>query len=192
MTYGRDRIWLLGGVVTMIVLIAGGWFLLISPKNAQTDDARSRTADGTAELILLKRQAAMLKAENAKLPAYTAQLATNRQALPATSGVPDFMRQLQDSGTAVGVEISGISVGGPQLSKSVPTVYELPISLSAKGSAATLSEFLDRLQNIQPRAVLVVSVTLTSAPPADVIASISLLAFVSPQDGADAPTVTPS
>lgn len=190
MTHRQDRIWLLGGVVVMILLVAGGWFLLISPKNAERDDAQSRVAAAGADLTALKRQAATLKAESAKLPAYTAQLTMNRKALPATSGVPDFLRQLQVSGTAVDVEISGISVGGPALSKAVPTVYELPISLTASGRAGNLSKFLDRLQIVQPRAVLLTSVGLTGAPPAVVTAAISLTAFVSPPTGEGAPVVT--
>jgi Tfp pilus assembly protein PilO len=180
MTHRQDRVWLLGGVVAMILLVAGGWFLLISPKKAETADAQGRTEDANAQLIALKRQAATLKAESVKLPAYTAQKATLLKALPTTSGVPDFLRQLQDSGSAVDVEISGINVGGPAPSKAVPSVFELPISLTALGGAVNVSKFLDRLQAIQPRAVLLVSVSLTGAPPADVSVSISLKAFVSP------------
>ncbi|MGX6602043.1 type 4a pilus biogenesis protein PilO [Micromonosporaceae bacterium Da 78-11] len=190
MTHRQDRIWLLGGVVAMILLMAGGWFLLISPKNAETDGAQSRIEDANAQLIVLKRQAAMLKSETAKLPAYTAQKATLLKALPATSGVPDFLRQLQDSGTAVDVEIGGITVGGPAPTKAMPSVYELPISLTASGGVTNISDFLNRLQAIQPRAVLLGSIGLTGAPPDDVTVSISLKAFVSPPAGKGTPATT--
>ena len=197
MTHRIDRLWLLGGVVVMILLAAGSWFLLISPKNAEADDVRSQAADSAAQLITLKHQVAALKAESAKMASYKAQLKTNQQALPSTSGVPDFLRQLQDSGTAVNVEIGNLSVGAPQPAKGVATVYELPISLGAAGSVADISSFLKRLQEVQPRAVLITSVGLTQSDvttgAAAMTASISLSAFVSPAAGdTKTPTVTTS
>ena len=194
MPYRTDRVWLLGGVVALILLVAGGWFLLISPKNAETDDVRSSAADASNQLVTLKRQVAALKAESKKVKSYTAQLETNQKALPTTSGVPDFLRELQDSGAAVNVNISSVSVGAPQLSKDVTTVYELPISLSAAGSVANMSAFLKRLQEVQPRAVLLRSVGLTESTTATTgtteTASISLVAFVSPPAGSGKPAVT--
>lgn len=194
MTHRKDRMWLLGGVVVMLLLAAGSWFLLIAPKNAETDDVRSSAADASAQLIVLKHQVAALKTESAKLASYKSQLKTNQKALPPTSGVPDFLRQLQDSGTAVNIEISNISVGAPEVSKAVSSVFELPISLSAVGAAADMSAFLNRLQQVQPRAVLLKSVGLTDstavATGASETASISLLAFVSPPAGSGKPTVT--
>jgi Tfp pilus assembly protein PilO len=196
MTHRIDRMWLLGGIVVMLLLVAGSWFLLIAPKNAEADEVRSSAADATAQLIILKHQVAALKAESAKLDSYKTQLQTNQKALPTTSGVPDFLRQLQDSGTAVDVDISNVSVGAPELTKDVAGVYQLPISLSAAGTVADMSAFLNRLQQVQPRAVLLKSVGLTEST--DVAtgatsmqtASISLLAFVSPPSGAGKPTVT--
>jgi Tfp pilus assembly protein PilO len=186
----QDRVWLLGGVFAMIMLILGGWFLLISPQNAETEDAQDRVDAGTTEVSVLRRRAAVLKAETAQLPAYTAKLAANLRAMPTTSGVPDFLRQLQDSGAAVGVEITGINVGEPQQSTAVPAAFELPISLVVSGGAGNLSKFLDRLQNVQPRAVLVSSVGLTSTTDKGMTAAISLKAFVSPPTAT--PAVTPS
>ena len=194
MTHRVDRLWLLGGVVVMLLLVAGSWFLLISPKNTEADDVRSSAADASAQLVVLKHQVSSLKAESAKLASYKSQLKTNQNALPTTSGVPDFLRQLQDSGTAVNVEISNLSVGAPQASKVVPSVYELPISLSALGGVADMSAFLNRLQQVQPRAVLIESLGLTEttvvATETTETASITLLAFVSPPAGSGKPTVT--
>jgi Tfp pilus assembly protein PilO len=192
MAHRKDRMWLLGGIVAMLLLVAGSWFLLISPKNAEADDVHSSADDASAQLVILKHQVAALKAESAKLASYKTQLKTNQMALPTTSGVPDFLRQLQDSGVAVDVDISNISVGAPEPSKAVPSVYELPISLSAVGTVADMSSFLKRLQEVQPRAVLLNSVGLTESNPdtADPTqtASISLLAFVSPPAGSGKPT----
>jgi|tagenome__1003787_1003787.scaffolds.fasta_scaffold20840116_3 Tfp pilus assembly protein PilO len=188
-----DRIWLFGGIAAVILLVVASWILLISPKNADTAGVQSQTDDATTQLITLKRAVATLKEQNKKLATYTAQLKKNQKALPATSGVPDFLRQLQDSGTAVDVEISGLSVGSPEKSTVESAAWELPITLTADGTADNLSRFLVRLQEVQPRAVLVNSVSLTSGSAGSaggMTASVALKAFVAPPAGSGAPTIT--
>jgi Tfp pilus assembly protein PilO len=192
-----DRIWLFGGIAAVILLAAASWILLISPKYTDTAGVQSQTDDATTQLITLKRTVATLKQQNKKLAAYTAQLKKNQKALPATSGVPDFLRQLQDSGTAVNVDVSGLNVGAPEKSTVESAAWELPITLTADGSAGELSRFLTRLQEVQPRAVLISSVTLTTGSASsgststdDLTASVVLQAFVAPPTGAGAPTIT--
>jgi type IV pilus assembly protein PilO len=186
-----DRVWLLGGVVAVILLVAGSWFLLIGPEFTQADDVRNQAGDAQTELITQKKELSKLQTQSKQLSALKAKLTKNQDALPTTSGVPAFLRQLQDSGTAVNVDVSVLTVASPQLSTDVSTVYELPITLTATGSSANLSKFLDRLQKVQARAVLVTAVSLTAGTNTDgsgsgsdaTTASLSLKAFVAPPAG---------
>jgi type IV pilus assembly protein PilO len=184
-----DRVWLLGGVVAVLLLVAAGWFLLIGPEFATAGQVQDQAGDEQTELITQKKDLAALQAKYKQVNALKTALKKNQAALPATSGVPAFLRQLQDSGTAVNVDVSLLTVAQPQLSTEVSTVYELPITLTATGSADNLSRFLDRLQKVQARAVLLTSVGLTggttsdssgAADPNGMTASLALTAFVSP------------
>lgn len=178
-----DRIWMIGGAAVALLLLAVGWFVAIKPKNAETASLKRQIAASEGNLRSLRSQLAELQAEQAKLPASRALLLTRQAALPADSGVPDFLRQLQDSGDEVGVDVSAVSVSTPERSKAISAVFELPITVTADGTAVNLGRFLDQLQTEQPRAVLIESANLSTAggeTPDSMSVSISLTAFVAP------------
>lgn len=192
-TKHADRLWMIGGAAAAVLLLALGWFLAISPTNADADNLREQTASTETHLAALRRRLAELKEQEANLPAYRAALKLNQDALPKDSGVPDFLRKLQESGDAVNVVVSAVSVGTPGQNTAVPTVFDLPITVTAEGSAADLGRFLDRLQRVQPRAVLIESANMTaSEDDGKTSISIMLKAFVAPGEAAAAPAVTPT
>jgi len=176
-----DRMWLIGGFLAAALLVTAGWFVLISPKFAQADEVRSQAEGASLQLIKLNKEVAALAALEKKKAAYVTQLRAKQAALPTSYDVPAFVRQLQDSGNALNVDISGITVGGPAKSGTVTDVVELPITLAAEGSPANLSTFLTKLQTGQPRAVLINSVNLNldvaATDQAGTTASIALSAF---------------
>jgi len=75
------------------------WLLLISPQNARTAALHDQTAAATARLPALQRRLAELQRQNADKQQYLAQLDQDRQALPSTSGMSDFLRELQAAKT---------------------------------------------------------------------------------------------
>jgi Tfp pilus assembly protein PilO len=190
-----DRIWLLGGVVVTVLLAVAGWFLLIHPKYADAATVRNQVGDESVQLIKLNHQVADLTAKKKDLPALKAKLTKNRSALPVNiTGITAFLRQLQDSGTAVNVDVSGLTVGSPTKTESVPNVFEMPITMITGGDAVNMSQFLNRLQNVQARAVLIDSVGLSAgastSDPNQIQASISLTVFVYSTNGSSASLTT--
>jgi len=157
-----DRIWLVGGLLTIVALVAASWFLVISPKFAQTDGVRADTETAELQLVQLRRDLATLAQQEQQRAGFEADLRSRKIALPTSYNIPGFLRQVQDSGAAVNVRISGFSVANPARSAKVASVVELPINLTAEGSAADLSRFVSRLQNVQTRAVLVTSLSLSA------------------------------
>jgi type IV pilus assembly protein PilO len=193
------RIWVIAGAAAIALLTVASWFLLISPKYAEADDVRTQVDGTQAQLIALRKKIAGLEEQKSRLSTYKAALEANQRALPADSGVPDFLRQLQASGEATGVKVSGVSVAPPVQSAGVSGVWQLPITLTAEGGADNLGAFLNRLQAVQPRAVLVQTANLTqeggTSDSGDTSGStpslnLSLLAYVSPPAGTGAPIVT--
>jgi Tfp pilus assembly protein PilO len=194
------RIWMIGGLAVIVLLAVGSWFLLISPKFAKASDVRTQVEDTQTQLITLRRKIAGLNAQKAQLPKYKAALKRNQQALPSDSGVPDFLRQLQSSGEKTGVTVSGVSVAAPAPAAGAAGVWQLPITLIADGAPDDLGSFLNDLQAVQPRAVLIQSVNLTqgtgdsadssSGSSGGSSLSLSLMAYVAPPAGTGAPIVT--
>jgi Tfp pilus assembly protein PilO len=183
-----DQIWIFGGLLAIILVVTGSWFLAISPKFTEADEVQSEADGASLQLIKLNKEVAGLIALEKQKNAYLAKLQASQTALPtAYNYIPAFVRQLQDSGSATNVDITGITVGTKAASPTVTSAIELPITLVAEGSVTQLSDFFVRLQNVQSRAVLVKSVALTekaddssdsaSASPGGATANLTLSAF---------------
>ncbi|MCM4080836.1 type 4a pilus biogenesis protein PilO [Paractinoplanes hotanensis] len=181
-----DRIWLVGGLIAIVILIAAAWLLAISPKFAEADEVQAQADDTTIQLASLRKEVAKLKEQNEKKATYQAQLDTLVTNLPETYGMPVFLRSLQDSGAATSVEVSDLSVAAPVASDQVTTAVKLPLSMNVKGTIPNISKFIVRLQQTQNRAVLLDTVTV-SAPDEDklVVASLTLTAFCTKNNLAD-------
>ncbi|MBM2618917.1 type 4a pilus biogenesis protein PilO [Actinoplanes sp. LDG1-06] len=189
-----DRIWLIGGIVAIVIIVAAAWLLAISPKFAEADSVQAEADDTSIQLTRLKKEVSALKEQNAKKATYQAQLDKLVTNVPETYGMPVFLRSLQDSGTAVDVKVTDLSVGTALKSDTVNSAVELPLSLNASGSIENIGKFLVRLQQTQSRAVLIDTVSITSdagdstdaTAAADAItANLTLTAFCTTSDLAD-------
>jgi Tfp pilus assembly protein PilO len=155
-----DRLWVGGGAVGAILLLAVGWFFFIGPQRAQTGKLNDEAGTAQLRLTALQRRLVDLRQQNTRLPEFRAELARDREALPMTSGLSGYLRQLQTGASRTGVVVSGVVVGSPlSASASGREVYALPVTLTATGAMADLGRFLDQLQQVLPRAALIDAVT---------------------------------
>jgi len=188
-----DRLWMIAGIVVIALISVVSYFLLVKPKFDEVTALNEQTATAELQAGELRKRIVQLAADKSKLGTLKTALATRQDALPADSGVPAFLRQLQASAGEVGVDVSGVTVGNPVQVEAVGGVWSLPIQLTADGSAAELGDFLNQLQGeSQKRAVLIETASLTAPGDAgaDQALSLSVKAFVAPPAGAGAPVVT--
>jgi hypothetical protein len=168
---------MLGGLFGIIVLVVAAYLLAIRPIYNDKADKQSQADDQALTLVTLKKQLNQLKAKAKDQATYTAQLNAKTAAMPDSYDMPNYLRALQTSGTAVRVVVSGVSVGAPAKVTGLPDVIAVPINLTATGAPADLGRFLDRLQNVQSRAVLISSVSLSVSATAGMAASLTVSAF---------------
>ncbi|WP_250035580.1 type 4a pilus biogenesis protein PilO [Paractinoplanes maris] len=182
-----NRIWLIGGMVAIVIIVAAAWLLAISPKFAEADEVQTQADDTVIQLTGLRKDVAALKAQSEKKATYQSQLDTLVTNLPETYGMPVFLRSLQDMSKAVGVRVTNISVGGATASGKVATAVEMPLALNITGSVDNISRFIARLQQTQSRAVLVDAVTVASdtEDASKATAAVTLTAFCTKSDLAD-------
>ena len=186
-----DRLWMIAGVAAVALMVVATWFLAVSTQRTDAAGLRTQTSEADAKATDLRNRIAKLTAQKAKLPALKEALNARRAALPSDSGVPAFLRQLQATGTKVGVDVSGIVVGDPEPEEAAPGVWSLPIQLTAVGTEAHLSGFLRQLQGTaQKRAVLIELASLSKDATDGVTLNITARAFVAPAVGGSAPTIT--
>ncbi|MFI5890885.1 type 4a pilus biogenesis protein PilO [Actinoplanes sp. NPDC051513] len=173
-----DRLWMLGGLFAIIVIVVAAYLLAIKPIYTDRGDKQSQAEDQELTLVTLRRQLNDLNAKSKNIATYTAQLNAKKGAMPDSYDMPNYLRALQISGTAVDVEVSGVSVGGPAKVTGSQDVISVPITLTATGTPADLSRFLNRLQNVQSRAVLITAINLgAGADPTEMSATLTISAF---------------
>jgi Tfp pilus assembly protein PilO len=179
-----SRLWLLGGVLVIAVLIAATYLLAIKPVYEDKALKETQVADADLELTKLRRQLADLKVKSADADMYTKQLAAKKEQLPDSYDIPNFLRQLQTSDTSVKLDNNSVGVGTPVSVFGSTMVVGLPITLITTGDADKLSKWLFRLQNTQSRAVLLnaVSLDVSGGKP---IVTTNLTAFCGKTDDDD-------
>ncbi|MEV4345093.1 type 4a pilus biogenesis protein PilO [Actinoplanes sp. NPDC049596] len=183
-----NQIWIAGGIAAIILLVAGTWLLLISPKLSDADSLQSQADDVNIQLLRLRKDVATLKAEEAKKSTTQAEVNDLADNLPETYGEPDFLRMLHSVGAVTNVAVSGFTMGSPAASGTVTTAAELPISLVATGTATNIYLFITALQNVQDRAVLVQSVSLSGEAGSDkATANLTMNAFCTTSTITDKP-----
>ncbi len=185
-----ERLWLIGGGLVAFLMILIGFFLVISPQRSETSKVDSQVKEARLQNVVLQHRIDSLRQQNKDLAKYRADLATAKLALPSTSGVSDFLRSLQALGTKTGTNVTSLTVGQPvdasavlnaaapnvtgakpaapaapaavpAGSAPVATVYGLAISAQVSGSPVALNKFLQELQQVQPRAVLITQIVET-------------------------------
>ena len=221
-----ERLWLVAGGLVAFVMLLVGYFFFISPQRSSTSDVNQQTATAQQQNAVLQARLDALREQNKNLNKYKAQLAAAQQALPSTSGTSDFLRTLQSLGAATLTDVTELTVGQPvdvtPVSAAQPTVsaaastpaaaptaaaapvattpgvYALPITASVTGTATALSKFLDQLQAVQPRAVLISSITMTSGstgenqPANSYTLQLTMQAFVAPSSPAEGAALSSS
>jgi len=180
------RLWLLGGVLVIAVLVAATYLLAIKPVYDDKALKEGQAGDQNLQLVQLKRTLAKLKTQADDINSYTAQLTAKKQELPDRYDIPAFLAQLQDSDGAVRVDSNSIGVSTPVAVAGESTVVSLPITLTVAGDTDDLTDFVNRLEAVQDRAVLLNSVIL-DAGNGDAEATVNLVmsAFCSKTDDDD-------
>jgi Tfp pilus assembly protein PilO len=115
-------------VVAVLAIVAGGWFLLVSPQRSKVGDLHAQAADQQQKNMQLSTQIARLKAEARDLPAEQARLAAIAEQLPPNPSMPTLVNGLARAAKRAGVDLQIIA---PQ----PPTPYGGSTSVQLLGTA---------------------------------------------------------
>jgi Type II secretion system (T2SS), protein M len=151
---GRDRLVVMGLVV--LVVIAGGWLLLVSPERKQAAQAGAKVASAHQELSSAQEQAAGARSAQARyLEAYKSIVSLGK-AVPPLEEVPSLIYELDQASNQRDIEFNSISngtsagTGGGGASASAasaaPSVFTpMPFTFIFKGSYFGLEHFLAQI-----------------------------------------------
>ncbi|MDT4938245.1 MAG: hypothetical protein QOG80_1916 [Pseudonocardiales bacterium] len=209
----REKALLVGGGLAGLILVLVGYFLLISPQKSQTNSVHAQVASAQQRSAAALARIVTLRQQNANLAKYEADLQQAKLALPDTSGLPEFLRTLQSIGTATQARVTSLTVGVPSVpapgsatsgtatgsSTTAPTttgngstnagsktVYTMPVTAIVGGPAQRLVDFLAQLQTVQPRAVLINTLSMLGGKTdADTTLTVTFNVFVQPSTAAE-------
>ena len=108
-----EKLWIAGAGLLGLILVLIGYFFFIGPQRSQTSNVDSEVSTARSSNASLQDRIAHLETQNRDLKSFETVLAHSRLALPATSGIPDFLRTLQSIGNATGSDVSSLTVGTP-------------------------------------------------------------------------------
>ena len=173
------------GVMLLAILVAGGYFLLLSPKMIEVNDLRGQRAAKQAELSQSRAVAASLARFKQEAQALRTKLEAAKERLPSEKEIPGLYRQVSDLAFQ-----SGLSVGlfQPKDPATKEIYQEVPISINAEAGYHQLGSFFDRLSRL-PRIVNLTDLKLAgiARPTGTVKADLIITTYVFRPEGAPPP-----
>ncbi len=128
--------------VVALLMLASGWFLLISPKRSHASELEGEIAATQQQLDATR--AAALAAKNAE-PIRYADLFRLAKAMPEDSDHSGIVLELNRVATESGIRFDEIAPGAML---TVTGYRTIPIELKFEGNFFNLSDFLYRLRNL--------------------------------------------
>lgn len=166
--------WIGGAVAMALVVLAGSWFLLISPKRAEATDLQAQADEQLSTNSSLETDLALLQQQKKDLPEQQAKLAGLRTQIPQTQSLPSLIRLLNIAGEKSGVDLqsltpaAAVSVmsaeGATEAADGVLTPDQLALvntDIVVKGGYFEITKFVNSLENLK-RYVLVANMTIVA------------------------------
>lgn len=126
-----DRLWMAGGTAAGVAISALAWFMVVSPELSNAASLDEQTAASQTQNVSLQSKIHRLQADNSNMDALVTSLREARTALPVTSSLAEFTRQLSGYAIQDGVSISAITAGDP-----VSVVKAAPAAAAAASGSA--------------------------------------------------------
>jgi Tfp pilus assembly protein PilO len=127
-------------VVASLVVLAAGWFLLVSPKRSQAADLRTQAAAQVTANAQLETQLQVLKAQAKDLPKQQARLAAVAAKIPSNPALPALVRALTTASTSAGVELISVTPSSPTLvAGAAPTAGTAPAATAPAATGSTVA-----------------------------------------------------
>jgi type IV pilus assembly protein PilO len=164
-------------VLGCLLVLAAGWFLLVSPKRSDAAALRTQTAGQVSANAQLESQLQILKAQAKDLPKQQAKLASVAAKIPDNPALPSMIRALTTAATSAGVELVTVTPGPPTAVTAAPAaatavrpgavaatgsagqLAQIPLTLNIAGGYFQVEQFVSNLENL-PRSMRVTGLTL--------------------------------
>ena len=159
------RVWIGGGLVAGLILVAAGWLLLISPERSSVADLRSQAATINSANQAQIKTIGGLAQKYRNIATLRSELSTALASLPPDSGLPAFTHEVTAIASGSGVKLGSITVGSvtaPDAS-AASTAAALAAAANAAASGSSTSTSTSTTANTSTTTTASSSTTASSA-----------------------------
>lgn len=132
-----SRLWGFGAVLVIVALVAGTWFIGISPQLAAASAANDSRETVKMQNARHQITLAELEKQFGELDDLRDDLEELRKAVPATGALPDMLRELHALAAAHGVAVSSVTVADPSTYAPIENTAEDPELAAALATVST-------------------------------------------------------
>ncbi len=146
----RDRLVLMG--VAILVVLAGGWILIVQPERKKASQLASQVSSAREEVSSARGKLTQAKEDQTLYTQAYASIVSMGKSVPAAKEVPSLVYELEQASNGKQVEFASISTTGNSASSSATPAAstgfaQLPFTFTFNGSFVDLSRLLARLEN---------------------------------------------
>jgi type IV pilus assembly protein PilO len=160
----RDRNVLLIGLLVIVLLAVGYYFLFLGPLLNTLDERAQERDDKEAQLANLQQEVAQLEAIRRQAPEIERQLLELSKRIPTQPEIPTLVVQIEEIADAAGVTQLSIEPGDVEPPPGGGDFSVVPVTMSFEGTYEQMQDFLLRTRNLS-RLVTVRSVTYCRTDP---------------------------
>ena len=144
----NDRNILILGVLVILLLAVGFYFLLLGPLMSTLGERAQERDDKEAQLADLRQQVSELQAVRENAPEIERQLLELSKRIPEQPEIPTLVVQIEEVAEASGVTQVSIEPGDPGPPPGGGEFSVLPVTMSFEGTYEELQNFLFRTRNL--------------------------------------------
>ena len=159
----RDRNILVLGLLVILLLVIGYYFLLLGPLLNRLDERAQERSDKEERLASLQQDVAQLEQVRRNAPELERQILEYSKRIPEEPEIPTFVVQIEEIARASGVTQLSIAPGSPHSPQGGGNYSVLPITMAFEGTYEEMQDFTRRTHNLA-RLVTINDVTYCRVP----------------------------
>ncbi|HEY0871143.1 MAG TPA: hypothetical protein VGD55_12145 [Acidothermaceae bacterium] len=156
----RIQQWIAGTVVAVLVIVAAGWFLAISPQKHKVSKLDSSATQQEQANSGLRTKLATLKVAAAAVPSEQAEVNAITQKIPSDPAMPSYVRALTVIAQKYSVELVSIAPGTPA-AVTIAVKAAAPAAAAAATPSAAPAAAATPAVAVAPVSLQAISVSLT-------------------------------
>jgi Tfp pilus assembly protein PilO len=153
----RDRLVLIA--IAMLVLLAGGWYMLVSPERQQASKLEAQVTTASAQLTSAEGELSSARGAATRYSNAYSSIVNLGKAVPATAEVPSLIFQLEQASNLKRVDFSSIVTGtgsGSSPSSATPAAVtsgfsQMPFTFVFNGNFFDLYNLFQQLNGFTQR-----------------------------------------